>query len=516
MSTGITTPASAASRAAAGLGVLALGEVGGVVIIGALAGQGTRAIAGAAVALAIAGAVRVTAAAMMIGTQRILHRAARADTELDRFAPSPRVIVLAERAPLALAALTVLLAPLFAVALSAPALLALALAMLGLAPAAMLARAPIERWIARLPARDLPDRSSRGTAMEAGVLGAAPVLGCGLLALALAPLSGWALLALVPAAVIAALEASASISAQRELDALAPRLDALERTPSGEVASPIALQSDAARGAWAEVQADLDAASAELRAETDAQRAIEHQEQVRSRFMAAMGHELRSPLNSIVGFAQLLEEGADGPLTPGQHESVVMVRRSAQELLRLLTDILDSARLDAGRLRLKRAWTPSVEIVTEAARIGRSVVEGHAVQIEEQVQPGMPPVHVDRARIVQAVAATFRHAARGKSSGALELRARTGLAPDGVASLLVEVRDASRVMTAEERERVFDPFGQLRDAASGRRMGGLGLALALARKLVRLHGGDVWAESRAPEGTRYVVSVPLAGPRSET
>jgi signal transduction histidine kinase len=172
--------------------------------------------------------------------------------------------------------------------------------------------------------------------------------------------------------------------------------------------------------------------------------------------------------------------------------------------------VLDSARLDAGRLKLRRAWTPSVEIVTEAERAGRSIVEGQDVTIDTRIQPGLPPVFVDRARIVQAVVATFRHAVRDGRAGTIALRAREDRGRDGRACLRLEVENASRPLHPDDLARAFDAFGDLRES-TGRRMGGLGLALALARKLARLHGGDAWAEA-ASAGTRYVVAIPLEPP----
>jgi signal transduction histidine kinase len=452
-------------------------------------------------------------AAFVVGRQRILFRAARAELESERFAPSPRVILLAERAPLAIASMHVVITAMIGWAFESSWCLITAIATLGLAPSASMISFPIESWISRLPLRELPMGSSRVHAFELGVRAAAPVLGFSLLALEVLPsLSVW--LVFVPACVLAALEGRSAIEVRRELDALAPWMESLEITKT--VLGPgVAIDSEVARRTIQETCASVEAAALELEAEARAQERIEEEQRSRSRFMSAMGHELRSPLNSIVGFAQMLEEGADGPLAPGPRESVVMVRRSAQELLRLLTDILDSARLEAGRLQLRRAWTPAVEITTESVHLGRNIIEGQAVEIDTLVQPGLPPVYVDRARIVQAVVAAFRHAARNKTDGVLQLRATTGRAPDGRASLLVEVRDSARALHPDELERVFDAFGALRDTSSGQRRGGLGMALSLARNLVRLHGGEVWAESRAPEGTRYVVAVPLATSMAE-
>lgn len=513
MTDGVLRPEKAALRVALRLFVLSSVEVVGASVLSFFAGSSGRDVFAIVLALTLAGIVRAWVAAFVIGKQRILYRAARAELESERFSPSPRVILRAEHAPLAIASAHVVITPAIGWVFAGSWCFLAAVATLGLAPATGMISFPIERWISRLPTRELPMGSSLMHAFELGVRVAAPVLGFSLLALEILPsISAWFVFA--PACVLAVLEGRRAIEARRELDALAPWMESLEIIPS-VLAPGIAMQSEEARRTIQATCASVEAAALELEAEARAQERIEEEQRSRSRFMSAMGHELRSPLNSIVGFAQMLEEGADGPLASGPRESVVMVRRSAQELLRLLTDILDSARLEAGRLQLRRAWTPSVEIITESVHLGRKIIEGQAIEIDTLVQPGLPPVYVDRARVVQAVVAAFRHAARNKIEGVLQLRATTGRGPDERASLLVEVRDPSRTLHPDELARVFDAFGALRDTSSGQRRGGLGLALSLARSLVRLHGGEAWAESRAPEGTRYVVAIPLATSMAE-
>ncbi len=253
-----------------------------------------------------------------------------------------------------------------------------------------------------------------------------------------------------------------------------------------------------------------DAAAAQ-RAKMD----IEDARQLRSRFMASMSHELRSPLNSIVGFGQILEDGIDGELMPAQLESVLMIKRAAEELILLLTDTLDLARLEAGKLRLRFEWVPSVEILTEAVRRGRAIVEGRDVEIEAELQPGLPPVYADRDRIVQAVVALFRHAAASMQKTTVRLRARAALGPPGPAhQLRVEFYDAVGALPEEEVERIFEAFREIA-APAGRRVGGLGMALSLSRSLVRLHGGDVWADGVQGAGTILCVALPLDGDQTK-
>ncbi len=309
---------------------------------------------------------------------------------------------------------------------------------------------------------------------------------------------------------LAVVVAHRALATEHEALAMADRLLRVEvrpdamRVPAGEALSDPWLR---------DLEARLRQRAEELAEDADgARRAeVELQEvrQLRSRFMASMSHDLKSPLSSIVGFAHLLEGGIDGELAEPQRQSVVMIRRSAEELILLLTDTLDLARLEAGRLTLSLGWVPSVEILTEAVRRGRALVAGREVEIEAELQPGLPPVYVDAPRIVQAVVALFRHAAASIERTTVRLRARAALGPPGPErQLRLEFYDAVGALPAEEVEKIFEAFEEI-SAPAGRRLGGLGMALSLSRSLVRLHGGDVWVDGAPGAGTILCVALPL-------
>jgi signal transduction histidine kinase len=374
---------------------------------------------------------------------------------------------------------------------------------------AALAAAPLERvwsrWVVPEDAAWLPARAGLGAAAPpAAVALAASVAIDGS---ARAYFLGGALV------LCAALAAGVVHRARRALEEArryADYLDRIEVRPDAVLRPP----PPPLRERWLrDLDREVRARAEELarRAESDAQarEQIADARQLRTRFMAAMGHELRSPLNSIVGFAQILERGLEGELSEGQRESVTMVRRSAEELIMLLTDVLDLARLEAGKLKLRREWTPSVEILTEAVARGRGIVEGRDVEIEAELQPGLPPVNVDARRIVQAVVALFRHAASSLDRTTIRLRARVAPGPPGPPQhLRVEIHDAIGAIPREEVERIFEAFQEI-SAPSGRRVGGLGMALSLSRGLVRLHGGEVWADAFPGAGTVLCVALPL-------
>jgi signal transduction histidine kinase len=239
--------------------------------------------------------------------------------------------------------------------------------------------------------------------------------------------------------------------------------------------------------------------------------AMEEVQRMRTQFLASMSHDLRSPLNSILGFAHLIENGSEGPITREQRESLQMITQSARDLLRLVTNILDSARLEAGRLELRRTWTPSVEILTQAVSEGRKLIGDRPLSIEGELQPGLPPVYVDADRVVQAVVGLFSHAIDAMDRGTIRLVARVGV-PQGQtrAHLLIDVVDSGAGIRDSDKESLFEAFREIQEP-SGRRIGGLGLGLSLARELARAHGGDAWFATQSGKGTTFSVALPLEG-----
>ena len=246
-------------------------------------------------------------------------------------------------------------------------------------------------------------------------------------------------------------------------------------------------------------------AAEEERARTGA-RELQRQKMI---FMASMSHDLRSPLNALLGFSELLHAGATN-FHSTQRESVHAITRSGHELLELLNDVLDSARFDAGRLPLKPGWVPAVEILTEVVRLGEEIARARHLLVDAELEPGLPPLYVDRDRTVQAVLCLFRHGARAMERGTLQLKAWVDRTQNDN-PVRVAVIDRSEGIRREDRDRIFEAFRQL-SRPSGRRIGGLGLGLALARSLIVAQGGDISAESEAHRGTTFTVSLPTTGP----
>ncbi len=241
------------------------------------------------------------------------------------------------------------------------------------------------------------------------------------------------------------------------------------------------------------------------RAEERARESVRQARALKTRFMALMSHDLRSPLNSITGFAEVLADGLDGPLEPGQQESVAAIRSAGEDLARLVTDILDTARLEAGRLPLEKDWHPMVTLLGNAIGEARARLRNDELGLEPRLEPGLPPIHVDGDRVVQALAGILIHVGQMIRRGTIVLDVHR----EGQEAILVDVRAAD--LRADDAQRIFEALRAVR-APSGQRVVGLGLGLALARGLVEANGGTLSYEELPQGGARFALTLPTTGP----
>ncbi|MDB4971676.1 MAG: integral rane sensor signal transduction histidine kinase [Myxococcaceae bacterium] len=424
-------------------------------------------------------------------------------------------------------------------------LLMMAVAAAGSMPSIVLYRHIIWRWLGRLNPRDVPlptqerlaDRLALTVAVPVGIVGTAAVvvLSSHLVALrtrVLPPIQMGAIsieLDLTAAALalglIVATTALAWSLAQQLGDELAHDVSSIrrqiERVQLGEAPQqgPVqtmfrSLTNTPAGQELAAALSDLSQRFAQMREkEREGRLAMEQAQRLRTQFLASMSHDLRSPLNSLLGFATLIASGVEGPITHEQRESIQMITRSARDLLRLVTNILDSARLEAGRLTLARSWTPAADIMTQAIADGRRMLEDRHLEIEAEIAPNLPPLYADQDRVVQAVLGLFSHAIHATERGTIRVLAHVHRGAPGPAKphLRIDVIDQGAGIREADQATLFEAFREIQEP-SGRRIGGLGLGLALARELIRAHGGDIWFVSKRGRGTTFMVVLPLTGP----
>ncbi len=227
-------------------------------------------------------------------------------------------------------------------------------------------------------------------------------------------------------------------------------------------------------------------------------------EQTRGLFLASMSHDLKAPLNAVLGFAELVKRQ---PLSDGQRESLAIIEQRGRELLHLVRTILDASRADAGALELSPEEVRVEDLVTNAVVDAREL-EG--ARIVAEVQPELPRVTADPARIAQAITLVVLVAARLGNRG-VGVRAASSAA--GRIRVDVETQGSALApVSPEEREALFLAFEH---AESARNMGSLGLGLSLARAILRGHGGELSIESSDDSGTLFRLDLPvvLSAPR---
>ncbi len=224
-------------------------------------------------------------------------------------------------------------------------------------------------------------------------------------------------------------------------------------------------------------------------------------ERMRALLLASMSHDLKSPLNAVLGFAELVRRN---PLTEPQKESVEIIEQRGRELLMLIDTILDSARVEAGELEVSPESAHVSDVVMSAVLEARDLAAGMDVQILGEIQPEMPPLFADAGRIVQALTAMVMTAARFSDKGVVHVRATL---PDAGLRLRVEVETSGEGLPISEREKIFDAFTT---ASSARRHGGLGLGLQLARSILEIHGGSIEVDTTDRGGMAFRIWLPMA------
>jgi signal transduction histidine kinase len=172
-------------------------------------------------------------------------------------------------------------------------------------------------------------------------------------------------------------------------------------------------------------------------------------ERMRGLFLASMSHDLKGPLNAILGFAELVQRS---DLAPPQRESIAIIEQRGRELLVLVQTILDSARIEAGQLHLERGWTTVGDVVMAAVLDTRELAD-ESVDIQAEIQPGVPKVYGDAPRLVSALVAIVTSSMHLVREGRIVLRATI---PSEGDRLRIDVEVLGRSTIPEEREKIFE------------------------------------------------------------
>ena len=216
----------------------------------------------------------------------------------------------------------------------------------------------------------------------------------------------------------------------------------------------------------------------------------------RSEFLTQMSHELRTPLNAILGYAQLLHR--DAVLPPEQAASLQVIQKSGEQLMTLIDDFLDSAKIEAGKLALAPSNVPLAEFLHTIAEMIRVRAERKQVAFLYTLPPNLPAVvRADEQRLRQALLNLLSNAVKFTDHGSVVLRVR--FTPPG--RLMFEVEDTGIGIECGQLDTIFEPFEQAGDHQ--RKLGGTGLGLFISSQFVRLMGGEIQVESRVDHGSRF-------------
>jgi len=232
-------------------------------------------------------------------------------------------------------------------------------------------------------------------------------------------------------------------------------------------------------------------------------RELEKANRLKSEFLASMSHELRTPINALIGYASLMLDRIYGDLTPRQEEGLNRIQGAAQHLLALINDILDLAKIEAGRMPLHLDDVTLGDIVTEISQQIEPLVKKKQLTFTVEIPSRSLVLHTDRTKVKQILLNLLSNAVKFTHHGGIWLTVSKD-----EADLRFDVRDTGIGIRENDLESIWEDFRQV-DQSRTREFGGTGLGLSITRKLVDALGGHVFAESTFGKGSTFTVVLPI-------
>lgn len=226
-------------------------------------------------------------------------------------------------------------------------------------------------------------------------------------------------------------------------------------------------------------------------------------DRLKTQFLANMSHELRTPLNSIIGFSRLMLKGIDGPITPEQEEDLSSIHTSGQHLLRLINDILDMSKIEAGKMVLILEQVDLVEVARNVLASISALLAGKPVTLQTVFAPDLPTIEADPIRMRQILLNLLSNAAKFTDAGTIQLHIQREND-----TVHLQVADTGKGIAEKDFDKLFREFEQV-DASPTREVGGTGLGLPITKNLVTMHGGEIWVESVLERGSTFHVRLPI-------
>lgn len=225
---------------------------------------------------------------------------------------------------------------------------------------------------------------------------------------------------------------------------------------------------------------------------------------LKSRFLSYMSHEFRTPLASIMSIAGILIDGMDGPLTAEQRRQIEFVQGSVRELSEMVDDLLDLAKVDAGRISISPEWFEMVDLFAALRGMFKPIVASSTVSLIFEEPAAVPRIYTDDKKLSQILRNFISNALKFTSEG--EVRVTAVMVDEHTVEFAV--RDTGIGIAAEHIPALFSDFAQV-DTRLQKRLRGTGLGLSLAKKFATLLGGQVAVQSDVGKGSRFSVMIPV-------
>jgi two-component system, NtrC family, sensor kinase len=232
-------------------------------------------------------------------------------------------------------------------------------------------------------------------------------------------------------------------------------------------------------------------------------REIEAANRHKSDFLARVSHDLRTPLNSIIGFTRIVLRRTEGQLPNLQKENLQKVLISSEHLLNLINGLLDLAKIDAGKMEVSADTFRVEDIINMTTATVEPLLKDGRVRIVRDITPNLPPLKTDRDKLKQILFNLLSNAAKFTEEGEIKVSA----SPEN-GNLKLAVADTGIGMQKEALDHIFEEFQQA-EKATASKYGGTGLGLAIVKKFINLMGGEIGVESEVGKGSKFTITLPL-------
>jgi len=233
-------------------------------------------------------------------------------------------------------------------------------------------------------------------------------------------------------------------------------------------------------------------------------RQLEIADRHKSEFLASMSHELRTPLNAVIGFSEVLLERMFGEINPKQEEYLQDVLSSGRHLLSLINDILDLAKIEAGRMELEVTDFHLPQAIDNSVTLVRERAARRSIALDVAIDPELGEIKGDERKVKQVLLNLLSNAIKFTPEGG-RVDVHAGMV-DGVAE--ISVSDTGVGIAPEDHEAVFEEFRQV-GTDYAKKHEGTGLGLTLSRRFVELHGGKIWVKSQLGQGATFTFTLPV-------